>query len=57
MSIKKRGFGSMSPEKRKTIARRGGLRSAELGHAHKFTHEEAIAAGRKGRKKPVTIAV
>ena len=57
MSNGKKGFAPMSPEKRKTIARRGGLRSAELGKAHKWTHDEAIAAGRKGRKKPVTIAV
>lgn len=47
----------MSPEKRKTIARRGGLRSSQLGKSHRFTHDEAVAAGKKGKKKPVTIAV
>ncbi len=57
MSVSNRGFASMSPEKRKTIARRGGLRSSQLGKSHRFTHEEAIAAGKKGKKKPVILNI
>lgn len=46
--IKKRGFASMSKEKRREIARKGGVASHEKGTAHEFTQEEAKAAGRKG---------
>lgn len=45
---KGRGFLSMTPEKRHAIAAKGGRRAHELGTAHKFTMEEAQAAGRKG---------
>jgi uncharacterized protein len=44
----RRGFASMSPEKRREIARRGGKAAHEKGRAHEFTPEEARAAGRKG---------
>ena len=47
---KKRGYGfaSMSPEKRREIASKGGKAAQALGTAHKWTTEEAQAAGRKG---------
>lgn len=45
---KKRGFGSMDPERQREIARQGGKAAHERGSAHEFTSEEARAAGRKG---------
>lgn len=45
-----RGFAAMSPERRREIARRGGKRGHELGVAHRWTSEEAAAAGRIGGK-------
>ncbi len=44
----RKGFASMDPERRREIARRGGLATHRLGKAHKFTSEEARAAGKKG---------
>ena len=46
----KRGFASMSPEKQREIASKGGKVAHETGHAHEFTSEEAREAGRKGGK-------
>lgn len=46
--IKRRGFGSLSAERRKEIASQGGKAAHRLGRAHVFTREEAQAAGRKG---------
>lgn len=46
--IKRRGFASMSVEKRKKIAGMGGRASHAKGTAHEFTREEARIAGRKG---------
>jgi general stress protein YciG len=43
-----RGFASMSPEKKREIASKGGKAAHALGTAHKWTSEEAQAAGRKG---------
>ncbi len=43
-----RGFRSMSPERRREIASKGGKAAHAAGKAHVFTHEEAVAAGRKG---------
>ena len=43
-----RGFLSMSPEKKREIARKGGKAAHALGTAHKWTSEEAQSAGRKG---------
>ncbi len=43
-----RGFASMDPEKQRQIASKGGKAAHEKGTAHKFTSEEARAAGRKG---------
>lgn len=44
----KRGFASMSQEKRSAIASLGGKRSHELGRGHVFSSKEATVAGRKG---------
>lgn len=46
----RRGFASMSEEKRKEIARKGGQASHEKGTAHEFTSSEAKRAGKKGGK-------
>jgi uncharacterized protein len=43
-----RGFTSMSPEKHREVASKGGKTAHALGRAHKWTSEEAQAAGRKG---------
>jgi uncharacterized protein len=44
----RRGFASMSPEKQREIAQKGGRAAHEKGTAHQWTSEEARAAGRKG---------
>jgi general stress protein YciG len=46
----KRGFASMSKEKQRQIASKGGKAAHAKGTAHEFTREEAVAAGRKGGK-------
>lgn len=46
----KRGFAAMSPEKRKGIARLGGLKAHKLGVAHRWTPQEAKALGSRGGK-------
>ena len=55
-----RGFGSMSPEKKREIASKGGKAAHRLGVAHKWTSEEAQIAGRKGglisRRRPKKTA-
>jgi len=56
-NIKNRGFASMNPEKRKEFARLGGLTAHKKGVAYKFTHEVAVKAGKKGKKKPATITL
>lgn len=43
-----RGFASMSPEKQREIASKGGRAAHAKGTAHEWTPEEARAAGRKG---------
>ena len=43
-----RGLASMSPEARSRIASLGGKKAHALGTAHKWTAEEAQAAGRIG---------
>lgn len=48
MKEARRGFGAMDPEKLKEIARSGGKKAHELGHANKLTPEKAKIAGRKG---------
>ena len=51
MSIKDRGFASMSRKKRQAIAAMGGRAAHAKGTAHKWTKEEARAAGSRGGKK------
>jgi len=51
MAKKDRGFASMSPEKRREIASKGGRAAHAKGTAHEFTSEEAREAGRKGGQK------
>ena len=56
------GFAGMSLEKRRAIASLGGKAAHEQGRAHKFTSEEAQAAGRKGgmiskRRRRVEVPV
>jgi general stress protein YciG len=46
-----RGFASMSSEKQREIARKGGRAAHERGTAHEFTTDEARAAGRKGGER------
>lgn len=43
-----RGFLSMTKEQRTEAARKGGRAAHAMGTAHKWTSEEAQAAGRKG---------
>lgn len=45
-----RGFGSMDKERQREIASQGGKTAQRLGVGHKFTSEEARAAGRIGGK-------
>jgi uncharacterized protein len=47
---KNRGFASMSPERRREVAGRGGNAAQKKGTAHKFTSAEASAAGKIGGK-------
>jgi general stress protein YciG len=44
----RRGFASMSPDKQREIASKGGRAAHQKGTAHEWTSEEARAAGRKG---------
>ena len=44
----KRGFASMTPEKQREIASKGGKAAHKKGTAHQWTVDEAIKAGRKG---------
>src|SRR5205814_8377277 len=44
----RRGFASMSPEKQREIASKGGRAAQEKGTAHEWTADEARSAGRKG---------
>lgn len=50
-----RGFASMSPEKRREIAAKGGKAAHAMGRAHKWTFEEASAAGKKGGGKTAEL--
>jgi len=50
MSKSKRGFASMSFEKRAAIAKSGGIAAHKKGTAHTYSHDEAVAAGKKGGK-------
>ncbi|MGE5357688.1 MAG: KGG domain-containing protein [Bacteroidales bacterium] len=44
----RRGFASMSPEKQREIASKGGRAAHQKGTAHEWTSDEARQAGRKG---------
>ena len=44
----RRGFASMSPEKQREIASKGGRAAHAKGTAHEWTSDEARVAGRKG---------
>lgn len=44
----RRGFACMDPARQREIASRGGKAVHAQGKAHKFTREEAVAAGVKG---------
>lgn len=48
---KGRGFASMSAEKQREIARKGGRAAHARGTAHEFTTDEARAAGKKGGER------
>lgn len=48
MAKSQRGFASMTPEKQKEIASKGGRAAHAKGTAHEFSSEEARNAGRKG---------
>lgn len=45
---RKIGFALLSPELRRKLGSQGGKRAHELGLAHQFDHQLAVAAGRKG---------
>lgn len=49
---KHRGFAAMDPEQRREIASKGGKSAHAQGKAHRFTTEEAKAAGLKGGNAP-----
>ncbi len=48
MGKERRGFASMSPDKQREIASKGGRAAHEKGTAHEWTADEARNAGRKG---------
>ena len=47
-SKERRGFASMSPEKQREIASKGGRAAHQKGTAHRWSSDEARTAGRKG---------
>lgn len=44
---KRRGFAAMDPQRQREIASLGGQTAHREGRAHRFTTEEARAAGKK----------
>jgi general stress protein YciG len=48
MAKSRRGFASMKPELQRAIASKGGKAAHVKGTAHRWTPEEASAAGRLG---------
>lgn len=48
MAKSNRGFASMSPDKQREIASKGGRAAHKRKRAHEWTSEEAREAGRKG---------
>jgi uncharacterized protein len=49
--IKRRGFGSLPPERRREIAGEAGKRAWKLGRAHVLTTEELQRGGSVGGKR------
>ena len=49
-----RGFASMSADRQREIARKGGKAAHAKGTAHEFTADEARAAGQKGGQRVST---
>lgn len=49
--MKKQGFASMTRERNIEVARKGGLTAQAGGKAHRYTAEEARAAGKIGGRK------
>lgn len=49
-----KGFAAIPRERVSEIASKGGKAAHAAGTAHKFTHDEAVAAGRKGGKSTTT---
>jgi general stress protein YciG len=47
---KPKGFAAISAERRREIAAMGGKAAQRKGTAHKWDHDQAVAAGRKGGK-------
>lgn len=47
--VKNRGFASMDKERLKEISGNGGRKAHEMGKAHKWSVEEATAAGKKSQ--------
>lgn len=47
---KRKGFASMTPERRRAVASRGGKEAHRKGKAHEWTSETAQLAGKKGRR-------
>ena len=45
---KGRGFASMDPERRRALARLGGVAAQEKGNAHRWNSQEAKEAGKRG---------
>lgn len=50
MIKRKMGFATMDKEKRVKIASMGGIAATKSGNAHRWTREEARAAGKLGGK-------
>ena len=48
--VHKRGFGSLTKERRKEISSMGGKAAHDKGTAHKFSSQQAQDAGRLGAK-------
>lgn len=49
---KPRGFAAMDRDRVRAIASKGGVAAQAAGTAHRFTSEEARAAGKKGGTAP-----
>lgn len=54
--IKRRGFASMSEERRQEVARNGGRAVQAKGTGHRWDKKDAAAAGKKGRAKQLETA-